>query len=153
MWVRRETGVRMSATATHATNAPLAAPKPNPASTSQRKAWAHMPTPTGDLYPGIVYAESMDVTASLTGGTLLNQLVTYTFWPVEQMNITAGFVPAGSALTLVLVTYTFWPAEQMNITAGFVPAGSLLTLVLVTYSNWPAEQMNITASLTGGSLT
>jgi len=37
----------MSATATQATNARVAAPKPNWVSATHRKAWAHMPTATG----------------------------------------------------------------------------------------------------------
>ena len=47
MWVRRETGVRINATATQAIRLPVAAPKPSYVMAIQRKAWANMPTATG----------------------------------------------------------------------------------------------------------
>jgi len=47
MCVLREIGVRINATTTHATKAPVAALKPNRVSAAHRKAWANMPTATG----------------------------------------------------------------------------------------------------------
>src|SRR5436305_1918216 len=47
MCVLREIGVRIDATTTHATRAPVTALKPNWVSAAQRKAWANMPTATG----------------------------------------------------------------------------------------------------------
>ena len=44
---RRATGVRISPTTRQATNAPVAAPNPSTASATHLKAWASMPTATG----------------------------------------------------------------------------------------------------------
>src|SRR4051812_46581561 len=47
MCLRRETGVRINATAAQATKAPAATLRPSSSSTAQRKAWAAMPTAIG----------------------------------------------------------------------------------------------------------
>src|SRR6266404_1251597 len=47
IWQRRDTGVRITPTTRHATNAPVAAPAPSMVSTTHLKAWAAVPTATG----------------------------------------------------------------------------------------------------------
>src|SRR5262249_669132 len=44
---RRETGVRISPTIRHATNAPVTALAPSPVRTTHLRAWATVPTATG----------------------------------------------------------------------------------------------------------
>jgi hypothetical protein len=48
MCVLRAIGVRINATTMQATKAPVAALRPNRVSATHRKAWANMPTATGD---------------------------------------------------------------------------------------------------------
>ena len=103
----------------------------------------------GDMYRGVSYAESIFPAAALTSGQLFSSLVTYTFWPAESFSVAGSFT--SGTLTLVLVQYTNWPAEQMSVAGSFT--SGTLSLVLVQYTNWPAESINVAAALTGGSLS
>lgn len=93
--------------------------------------------------------EAIDiVSARITGGELRSQLISYSNYPPEGLNMGVAQVNGGT-LTSVLIEYNDYPPEGLNM-GGASINGGILEQKLIIYNAYPSEAVSMSGALIGG---